>query len=71
MDKVNCANPLEETHIEVCCDRGTSWRSMPAKVTMRLSPVLRVFIEITTPHVPEYSLSRWRTLWGGGHIAAL
>ena len=48
MDKVNCAIPLEETHIEVCCDRGTSWRSVPAKVTMRLSPVPRVFIEITT-----------------------
>ena len=49
MDKVNCPIPLEETRIEVCCDRGTSWRSMPAKVTMRLSPVPRVFIEITTP----------------------
>ena len=49
MDKVNCSIPLAETHIEVCCDRGTSWRSMPAKVTMRLSPVPRVFIEITTP----------------------
>ena len=49
MDKVNCKIPLEETHIEVCCDSGTSWRSVPAKVTMRLSPVPRVFIEITTP----------------------
>ena len=49
MDNVNCTIPLEETHIEVCCDRGTSWRSMPAKVTMQLSPVPRVFIEITTP----------------------
>ena len=48
MDNVNCAIPLEETHIEVCCDRGTSWRSVPARVTMRLSPVPRVFIEITT-----------------------
>ncbi len=48
MDNVNCAIPLEETHIEVCCDRGTSWRSVPAKVTIRLSPVPRVFIEITT-----------------------
>lgn len=49
MNKVNCTIPLEETHIEVCCDRGTSWRSVPAQVTMGLSPVPRVFVEITTP----------------------
>ena len=49
MDKVNCKIPLEETHIEVCCDSGTSWRSVLAKVTMQLSPAPRVFIEITTP----------------------
>ena len=49
MNNVNCTIPLEETHIEVCCDSGTSWRSMPAQVTMRLSPAPQVFIEIKTP----------------------
>ena len=49
MDKVNCTIPLAETHIEARCDSGGSWIPLPARVTMSLSPVPRVFIEITTP----------------------
>ena len=49
MNKVNCTILLAETHIEARCDSGRSWIPVPAKVTMSLSPVPRVFIEITTP----------------------
>ena len=49
MDKVNCTIPLAETQIEVLRDSGRSWSKVPAKVTMRLSPVPRIFIEITNP----------------------
>ena len=49
MDNVNCTIPLAETHIEARCDSGGSWIPLPARVTMSLSPVPRVFIEITTP----------------------
>ena len=52
MDKVNCTIPLAETQMEVFGDSlsgyGEIWTKTPApaKVTMRLSPVQQVFIEI-------------------------
>ena len=49
MDKVNCTIPLSETPIEVLRDSGEGWIPMPARVTMQLSPVPRVLVEITTP----------------------
>ena len=49
MDKVNCSISLAETPIEVLRDSGEGWKPMPAKVTMQLSPIPRVLIEITTP----------------------
>lgn len=52
MDKVNCPIPLEKTRIEVCCDNGRTWHPVPANVIMNLSPVPRVFIEITTRGIP-------------------
>lgn len=50
--KVNCTIPLVETQIEVLRDNGRSWLPVSAEVTMRLSPVPRVFIEVTTPGPP-------------------
>ena len=52
MDKVNCTIPLAETQMEVfngsLSGYGEVWTPTPtpAKVTMRLSPVQQVFIEI-------------------------
>ena len=52
MDKVNCTIPLAETQMEVfngsLRDYGEVWipTPAPARVTMRLSPVQQVFIEI-------------------------
>ena len=52
MDKVNCTIPLAEAQMEVLndslSDYGEVWTPTPtpAKVTMRLSPVHQVFIEI-------------------------
>lgn len=52
MDKVNCTIPLAETQMEVfngfLNGYGEVWTPtpVPAKVTMRLSPVPQVFIEI-------------------------
>ena len=49
MEKANCTIPLAETQMEVFSgDSGEIWTKTPkpAKVTMRLLPAPRVFIEI-------------------------